>query len=158
MSLQSSDSFIYLLLAACMLLLAIAVTVVGIEMWRDSQAKVIKDKANGHEPVLTQSPRCKWHLFLSHIWSSGQDQVATIKRQLQLMMPGISIFLDVDDLEDIGALETYVNQTTVLLFLCAELDSNSRGQNPSCKLEPYPGASQLRVLLAERVPIPLVTA
>ena len=28
-----------------------------------------------------------------------------IKRQLQLMLPGVSIFLDVDDLEDIGALE-----------------------------------------------------
>jgi hypothetical protein len=39
------------------------------------------------------------------VWGTGQDQVAVIKRQLQLMLPGVSIFLDVDDLEDIGALE-----------------------------------------------------
>ena len=39
------------------------------------------------------------------VWGTGQDQCATIKRQLSLLMPGVSIFLDVDDLKDIGALE-----------------------------------------------------
>ena len=34
----------------------------------------------------------------SHIWSTGQDQVAVIKRQLQLLLPGVIVFLDVDDL------------------------------------------------------------
>ena len=34
----------------------------------------------------------------SHIWSTGQDQCAVIKRQLQLLLPGIIVFLDVDDL------------------------------------------------------------
>ena len=34
----------------------------------------------------------------SHIWSTGQDQCAIIKRQLQLLLPGIVVFLDVDDL------------------------------------------------------------
>ena len=28
-----------------------------------------------------------------HIWSSGQDQAAVIKRQLLLLLPGCSIFL-----------------------------------------------------------------
>jgi len=37
------------------------------------------------------------------VWSSGQDQVAVIKRQLQLHMVGVCIFLDVDDLEVIIA-------------------------------------------------------
>ena len=41
----------------------------------------------------------RYHLFLSHTWSTGQDQVANIKRKLQLMMPGCQIFLDVDDLD-----------------------------------------------------------
>ena len=50
----------------------------------------------------------KWHLFLSHIWGTGQDQCATIKRQLQAYVPGVSVFLDVDDLQDIGELETCV--------------------------------------------------
>ena len=29
-------------------------------------------------------------------WSTGQDQAATIKRQLQLLLPGVRCFLDVD--------------------------------------------------------------
>ena len=31
-----------------------------------------------------------------HRWSTGQDQVAAIKRQLCLLVPGIYVFLDVD--------------------------------------------------------------
>ena len=42
---------------------------------------------------------------------SQQDQVAVIKRQLQLCLPGVSVFLDVDDLADIGALEEYTSMT-----------------------------------------------
>jgi hypothetical protein len=42
----------------------------------------------------------------SHIWGTGQDQCANIKRQLCLLLPGVSVFLDVDDLQDIGELET----------------------------------------------------
>ena len=41
-------------------------------------------------------------LFLSHVWATGQDQVAVIKRRLQTLLPGVRIFLDVEDLEDIG--------------------------------------------------------
>ena len=43
------------------------------------------------------------HLPLLAVWSTGQDTNATIKRQLQRLLPGISAFLDVDDLEG-GAL------------------------------------------------------
>ena len=42
------------------------------------------------------------------VWGTGQDQCATIKRQLCALLPGVSIFLDVDDLESIDALEEYV--------------------------------------------------
>ena len=60
----------------------------------------------------------KWNLFLSHAWASAQDQAATIKRQLQLLVPDASIFLDVDDLEDTGALEEEIAATqTVLIIL-----------------------------------------
>ena len=69
-------------------------------------------------PELTLGPVMKWHIFLSHIWSSGQDQVATIKRQLQLLLPGIRVFLDVDDLQEIGKLEEYIEQSQcILIFL-----------------------------------------
>lgn len=52
------------------------------------------------------------------VWSTAQDTNATIKRQLQRLVPLISVFLDVDDLEDIGALETYIDQSAVInIFL-----------------------------------------
>ena len=86
----------------------------------------------------------RFHTFLSHVWcvhsaslrttrfayhhicvallpptrSSGQDQAATIKRQLQLLLPGIQAFLDVDNLDEISKLEAYIEESqTVLFFL-----------------------------------------
>ena len=52
--------------------------------------------------------------------NAGQDQVAVIKRQLQLCLPGICIFLDVDDLMDVSALETYISQTSVILIFLSD--------------------------------------
>jgi len=81
-------------------------------------ATVLLLRATGAPPVLPLARGIKYHLFLSHVWSSGQDQVAVIKRQLQICLPGVHIFLDVDDLVDIGNLEAYIAQSAaVLLFL-----------------------------------------
>ena len=69
-------------------------------------------------PELSLGPTQRYHIFLSHVWSSGQDQAATIKRQLQLLLPGVTCFLDVDNLEDISMLEQYIDETScVLVFL-----------------------------------------
>jgi len=68
------------------------------------------------QPELTQAVGKRWHLFLSHQWDN-QDAVATIKRQLQLLLPGIQVFLDVDNLESIDQLEAYVEASTCFLLL-----------------------------------------
>ena len=93
-------------------------------------------------PELTLASReLRYHLFLSHIWSSAQDQAATIKRQLQLLVPTASIFLDIDDLEDIGQLERYVAETQCVLIMLSrgyfgsynckrELDAALNGRKP----------------------------
>ena len=57
-------------------------------------------------PELQLEASHRYHLFLSHVWSSGQDQMATVKRELQLLLHGVRVFLDVDDLEEIGKLDT----------------------------------------------------
>ena len=62
----------------------------------------------------------RYHLFLSHIWSTGQDQCASIKQRLCLLLPGVQVFLDVDDLEDIGALEEYVDATAVIMIFVSK--------------------------------------
>ena len=41
----------------------------------------------------------RYHVFLSHRWASGQDQARVIKQRLLEMLPGVSVFLDVDDLQ-----------------------------------------------------------
>ena len=53
-------------------------------------------------------------------WSSGQDQVATIKRQLQLMLPSVKVFLDVDDLDDVDFLELYIGQSQLVCFFLSD--------------------------------------
>jgi len=62
-------------------------------------------------PELKLGRNLKWHLFLSYIWSSGQDQVTVIKRQLQFLCPQANIFLDLDDIQDIGYLERYIEES-----------------------------------------------
>ena len=62
----------------------------------------------------------KYHLFLSHVWGTGQDQMRIIKARLREMLPDVSVFLDVDDLEEIGALETYVQQTGVMMLFLSK--------------------------------------
>jgi hypothetical protein len=37
-----------------------------------------------------------FHLFLSHVWSTGQDQVLAIKKELKLLVPSLRIFLDIE--------------------------------------------------------------
>jgi len=96
-----------------MMLLAAAVAV-----RRDALVSTIRLEGTLAQPELTLALEQKYHLFCSHTWSTGQDQVATIKRQLQRMLPGVRVFLDVDDLNDVSKLETYIQQTnSMLLFL-----------------------------------------
>ena len=55
--------------------------------------------------------------MLWQIWSSAQDQVAVIKRALGLLLPGIVVFLDVDDLEEIDLIEEYVQASQCMLLM-----------------------------------------
>ena len=57
-----------------------------------------------------------WHLLLSHIWGTGQDQCATIKRQLRILVPSASVFLDVDDLQSIDELEEYISRSAMIMI------------------------------------------
>ena len=81
---------------------------------------IIRLKATNRRPELLLDGTHRWHLFLSHIWSTGQDQNATMKRQLCLLLPGVAIFLDVDDLVDIGALERYIEESQAISLFCSK--------------------------------------
>jgi len=61
-----------------------------------------------------------FHTFLSHVWGTGQDQMRIVKQRLMEMMPELRCFLDVDDLEDIGDLGSYIRRTTTVLVYCSK--------------------------------------
>ena len=60
-----------------------------------------------------------YHLFLSHIWGTGQDQMWIVKTRLREMLPEARVFLDVDDLEEISALERYIDDSAAVLVFCS---------------------------------------
>jgi len=94
---------------------------VGVTVYQafsSADVEMLRLTKSGQPPDLTLKDGMAFHLFLSHIWSSGQDQVANIKRKLQLMLTGCQIFLDVDNLDDTGDLEQYVGVSQcILIFL-----------------------------------------
>ena len=58
------------------------------------------------------------HIFLSHCWSSAQDQMRVIKQLLKEVLPGVRVFLDVDDLDNIARLEEEIRASlSVLIFV-----------------------------------------
>ena len=65
-------------------------------------------------------------------WSTGQDANATIKRQLQRLLPGVRVFLDVDDLDDIADLEAHIQASAAALVY---LGSVSYFGSPNCMRE-----------------------
>ena len=60
-----------------------------------SQVPTFRLVSTNQPPELTLALGLTWNLFNSHIWSTGQDAVAVIKKQLMLLLPGIQVFLDV---------------------------------------------------------------
>ena len=98
------------------LTLALCVLLYQVNRQTSLMVATLRLQASGQPPELSLGPSKRWHLFLSHNWAN-QDAVATIKRQLQLLLPGVQIFLDVDDLESIDHLEAYVEASAALLVL-----------------------------------------
>ena len=91
-----------------------------------SKARRLRLTSND-EPVAapalpaSTSPKAKcYHTFLSHVWGTGQDQMRIVKQRLLEMVPDFSIFLDVDDLEEIGHLEGYIDRTATVLIYCSK--------------------------------------
>ena len=58
------------------------------------KAPTIRLVSTNQPPEMSVGMGITWHLFNSHIWSTGQDAVAVIKAELEQLLPGIKIFLD----------------------------------------------------------------
>ena len=69
-------------------------------------------------PFLEHKER--WHFFLSHQWTFAQDSCRVIKSRLLELVPGVRIFLDVDDLVDLNNLEAEIEATQVVIFFLSK--------------------------------------
>ena len=120
--------------------------------------------ATGNRPEMPLAHHHRWHLFLSHIWSTAQDQCATIKRQLCLLLPGVKIFLDVDDLASIGDLELYIEESSCVMVFVSKGYFSSKNclREACCAIErrkplsliedPAKGGAPLATIVKEECP------
>ena len=101
--------------------LSVLVLIGGLTIYQfgtEDSLPTIRRIGSGRVPELSIAEGLTYHLFLSHKWSSGQDQMAIVKSQLQLLLPSVRVFLDVDELDPIDNLEQPVELSqSVLLFL-----------------------------------------
>ena len=116
-SARSASEFVIALTAA---MLAASLLLLLFKTASAVRAPTIRLSSSGRHPVLDLPRACHFHGFISHVWATGQDQTHTVVRRLQLLLPGVRIWLDVDNLEDLGKLEESVaDAMTFLVFLSA---------------------------------------
>jgi hypothetical protein len=74
----------------------VQLVVEGQQRQRDSRAakaRRLRLKANDREVHAPSIPSGHFHLFLSHVWDTGQDQMRIIKQRLLEMIPELCVFL-----------------------------------------------------------------
>jgi hypothetical protein len=117
---------------------------VAVKIFAAVTAPTIRLKTTGREPFLELPAGCIFHGFISHTWGTGQDQTHTIVRQLQLLVPEIKIWLDVDNLDDVGKLEEAVTTAgNFLIFL-----SKGYFASKNCRRELYAARAADKPMIA----------
>jgi hypothetical protein len=136
----------FVLLTVALLLLAVLALLAKVYAAVASAAQTVRVVSTGREPVLELPRQCRHHVFMSHVWGTGQDQTHTVVRQLQAILPRLDIWLDVDRFTDMDELEEQVAASAaVMIFL-------SRGYFAShnCRRELYAAIAAGRPIVALR--------
>ena len=102
--------------------------------------------STGREPNMELPANCSFHCFLSHAWRTGQDQTHTIARQLQLFLPEIRVWLDVDNLHDVGKLEESVIDSAVFIIFL----SSGYFRSANCRRELYTALAKGKPIITVR--------
>ena len=135
-------SVIVVLLSLAMLLVALLLLALHVAL--RSKAQKIRVSGTGRIPNLELPRGCTSHCFISHVWSTGQDQTHTLVRQMQLLLPGIRIWLDVDSLDALEKLEDAVAASAVVvLFL-----TSGYFRSENCRREIYAARAMGKPIVA----------
>ena len=124
-------SLVVVLLTASMIVIAIISLV--ITTMNAITAPTVRLKTSGHVPNLEMPKECNYHVFMSHVWATGKSKTHSISRKLQLLLPRLKVWLDVDSLEYIGKLEESVAESAVFVLYYSE--GYFRSEN--CRRELY---------------------
>ena len=109
-------NYIVAALILCALLVLLAATYIfSLEL---SKVDPVLRYDNG-EHVTVPRTKGTYHLFLSHVWGSGQDQMRIVKDRLKAMVLNVQVFLDVDDLE-YGRGKEYLDRAEVCLIFVSK--------------------------------------
>ena len=135
------------MMGSILMAMAMAAAMAAQQIFEAARMPTIRLQSTKAPPDLPLAKGHRWHMFLSHIWGTGQDQCATIKRQLKIMLPGASVFLDVDDLQSIDALEEYIESSAVVTIFVSKGYFLSKSE-----LLPHIGPNATMLMLAVCVP------
>ena len=108
------------MMGSILMAIAMAAAMAAHQIVEAARMPTIRLQSTKAPPDLPLAKGHIWHMFLSHIWGTGQDQCATIKRQFKIILPGASVFLDVDDLQSIDALEEYIESSAVITIFVSK--------------------------------------
>lgn len=98
--------------------------------------RIVRNSKEAYVVPITQTAAMKaldttgFHLFLSHVWGTGQDQMRIVKQRLGEMLPEAGVFLDVDDLKTGRGAEYVDISNMVLVFV-----SKGYFSSPNCMRE-----------------------
>ena len=108
-----------ILFAAAIAVFAIVISLMFYNVSKDkSLPRVMHQHSKRDAKLLRLVEGQRHHLFLSHVWKTGQDQARVIKQLLKEVLPGIRVFLDVDELTDLSLLEHEIAASAkVLVFI-----------------------------------------
>ena len=124
-------SLVVVLLTASMIVIAIISLV--ITTMNAITAPTVRLKTSGHVPNLEMPKECNYHVFMSHVWATGKSKTHSISRKLQLLLPRLKVWLDVDSLEYIGKLEESVAESAVFVLYY----SKGYFRSENCRRELY---------------------
>ena len=99
----------------------LAVTLaIAVATYRGQSARWLRLTSTGEAVQVSAIGAEGYHVFLSHAWISGQDQMRVVKQRLLEMLPGVRVFLDVDDLQGKqGTGATFVAASSTVLVGCS---------------------------------------
>jgi len=106
-------------------------------------APTIRLARSNMTPNLEIPEDCKFHFFLSHVWTTGQDKAHKIAKMIQILLPGLKIWLDVDELQFMAQLEKSVGDSAIFLLFYSE----GYFRSLNCRREVYSAVCQNKPII-----------